>query len=64
MGIFYNREKAGGDITTWEEFFAIPEKTGNNITMVDDMREVMAVGLGISLSGSPGPLPKMTTCST
>ena len=45
VGIFYNREKAGGDITTWEEFFAIPEKTGNNITMVDDMREVMAVGL-------------------
>lgn len=45
VGIFYNREKSGGDITSWEEFFAIPEKTGNNITMVDDMREVMAVGL-------------------
>ncbi|MEP4197071.1 MAG: spermidine/putrescine ABC transporter substrate-binding protein [Aliishimia sp.] len=45
VGIFYNREKAGGDIASWEEFFAIPEKTGNNITMIDDMREVMAVGL-------------------
>ncbi len=45
VGIFYNREKAGGDISSWREFFAIPEKTGNNITMVDDMREVMAVGL-------------------
>lgn len=48
VGIFYNREKAGGDITSWEEFFAIPEKTGNNITMVDDMREVMAVGLMVN----------------
>ena len=45
VGIFYNREKSGGDISTWEEFFAIPDKTGNNITMIDDMREVMAVGL-------------------
>lgn len=45
VGIFYNREKSGGDITSWDEFFAIPEKTGNTITMIDDMREVLAVGL-------------------
>lgn len=48
VGIFYNREKAGGDITSWEDFFAIPEKTGNKITMIDDMREIMAVGLMVN----------------
>ncbi len=45
VGIFYNRELSGGDITSWEEFFAIPEKTGNNITLVDDMREIIGIGL-------------------
>ncbi|SDD57137.1 polyamine ABC transporter substrate-binding protein [Ruegeria marina] len=45
VGIFYNREKSGGDITSWEEFFAIPGKTGNKITLLDDMREVLGIGL-------------------
>lgn len=45
VGIFYNREKSGGDITSWEEFFAIPGKTGNKITLLDDMREVLSIGL-------------------
>ena len=43
-GIFYN-EKVTGPITGWADFLAIPEKTGGKITMLDDMREVMAVGL-------------------
>ncbi|MEO9823848.1 MAG: spermidine/putrescine ABC transporter substrate-binding protein [Paracoccaceae bacterium] len=53
VGIFYNREMAGGDITSWKDFFAIPAATGNNITLLDDMREVMAVGMmanGISVN--------------
>lgn len=45
VGLFYNSEAAGGEITSWADFFAIPEKTGNKITMLNDMREVMAVGL-------------------
>ncbi|MEP1767580.1 MAG: spermidine/putrescine ABC transporter substrate-binding protein [Sulfitobacter sp.] len=45
VGLFYNRELAGGDITSWEEFFAIPSKTGQKITLLDDMREVLAIGL-------------------
>jgi len=45
VGIFYNKELSGGDITSWAEFFAIPEKTGNKITVLDDMREVLAIGL-------------------
>jgi spermidine/putrescine transport system substrate-binding protein len=48
VGIFYNREMAGGDVTSWEDFFAIPGKTGNKITLLDDMREVLAIGLMVN----------------
>lgn len=44
VGIFYN-EDITGPITGWEDFFNVPEKTGGKITILDDMREVMAVGL-------------------
>lgn len=44
VGIFYN-EKVTGPVTGWEDFFAIPEKTGGKITLLDDMREVLAIGL-------------------
>ena len=44
VGIFYNREMVSGDITSWADFFAIPEQTGNSITLLDDMREVLAIG--------------------
>lgn len=44
VGIFYN-EKITGPITSWADFFAVPEKTGGKITLLDDMREVLAIGL-------------------
>lgn len=44
VGIFYN-EDVTGPITGWADFFAIPEKTGAKITILDDMREVLAAGL-------------------
>ncbi|MCB2095484.1 MAG: spermidine/putrescine ABC transporter substrate-binding protein [Rhodobacteraceae bacterium] len=44
VGIFYN-EDITGPITGWADFFNIPEKTGAKITLLDDMREVMAIGL-------------------
>lgn len=44
VGIFYN-EKITGPINGWADFFAIPEKTGGKITLLDDMREVLAIGL-------------------
>jgi spermidine/putrescine transport system substrate-binding protein len=44
VGVFYN-EKITGPITSWADFFAIPEKTGGKITLLDDMREVLAIGL-------------------
>ena len=43
VGIFYN-ETVTGPITGWADFLAIPEKTGGKITLLDDMREVIAIG--------------------
>lgn len=43
VGIFYN-ETVTGPITGWADFFAVPEKTGAKITLLDDMREVIAIG--------------------
>ena len=50
VGIFYN-EDVTGPITGWTDFFAIPEKTGGKITLLDDMREVLAIGL--IMNGKP-----------
>lgn len=44
VGIVYNKTMVP-EITSWEDFFAVPEATGQKITLLDDMREVMAVGL-------------------
>lgn len=44
VGVFYN-EKITGPISSWADFFAVPEKTGGKITLLDDMREVLAIGL-------------------
>jgi spermidine/putrescine transport system substrate-binding protein len=43
VGIFYN-ETVTGPIAGWADFLAIPEKTGAKITLLDDMREVIAIG--------------------
>jgi spermidine/putrescine transport system substrate-binding protein len=44
VGIFYNQDVTG-PITGWADFFAIPEKTGGRIALLDDMREVIGAGL-------------------
>lgn len=44
VGIFYN-ENVTGPIAGWDDFFAIPQKTGKKITLLDDMREVLGMGL-------------------
>lgn len=44
VGIYYN-EDVTGPIAGWEDFFAVPERTGGKISLLDDMREVMAIGL-------------------
>lgn len=43
VGILYNK-KLVGSINSWEEFFNLP-KDGKKIAMLDDMREVIGVGL-------------------
>ncbi|MDH3672727.1 MAG: spermidine/putrescine ABC transporter substrate-binding protein [Gammaproteobacteria bacterium] len=44
VGIVYNKTKVP-EITSWEDFFAIPDKYGEKITMLDDLRETIGVGL-------------------
>ncbi|QPM90282.1 ABC transporter substrate-binding protein [Pseudooceanicola algae] len=43
VGIFYNKALAG-DITGWEDFFALGEE-GKKITLLDDLRETIGIGL-------------------
>lgn len=44
VGIFYNKTKVP-EIKSWADFFAIPEKYGEKIAILDDMRETIGVGL-------------------
>ncbi|MCX8996975.1 spermidine/putrescine ABC transporter substrate-binding protein [Rhizobiaceae bacterium BDR2-2] len=44
VGVFYN-ENVTGPVESWADFFAIPDKTGARISLLDDMREVLGVGL-------------------
>jgi len=44
VGIFYNKELVP-EVESWADFFAIPDKHGEDIIMLPDMREVISVGL-------------------
>ena len=44
VGIVYNKTIVP-QITSWDDFFAIPDKYGAKITMLDDLRETLGVGL-------------------
>lgn len=44
VGVFYN-EDVTGPIASWAEFFDVPAKTGGKIALLDDMREVLSIGL-------------------
>ncbi len=44
VGIVYNKTKVP-EITGWDDFFAIPDTHGEKITMLDDLRETIGVGL-------------------
>lgn len=45
VGIFYNRKILGKDITGWKDLIATVKEKGLKFTLLDDMREVLAVGL-------------------
>jgi spermidine/putrescine transport system substrate-binding protein len=51
VGIVYNREVLGKDITGWKDLLATVKEKGLKFTLLDDMREVIAVGL--ILNGKP-----------
>jgi len=44
VGIVYNKTLVP-EVTGWEDFFAIPDQYGGKITMLDDLRETLGVGL-------------------
>ncbi|MGI9331700.1 MAG: polyamine ABC transporter substrate-binding protein [Gammaproteobacteria bacterium] len=44
VGIVYNKTIVP-ELTSWEDFFAVPDKHGGKITMLDDLRETLGVGL-------------------
>ncbi|HEV7370687.1 spermidine/putrescine ABC transporter substrate-binding protein [Arenibaculum sp.] len=44
VGIFYNKTRVP-EVKSWADFFAIPETTGGEIILLDDMRETIAIGL-------------------
>jgi len=45
VGIFYNRKILGKDVTGWKDLIETVQAKGLKFTLLDDMREVMAVGL-------------------
>ncbi|WP_119390072.1 ABC transporter substrate-binding protein [Taklimakanibacter lacteus] len=45
VGIFYNRKVAGGDIKSWQQLFDYAAKNPGRITLLDDLRETLGVGL-------------------
>ncbi|MDO6585260.1 spermidine/putrescine ABC transporter substrate-binding protein [Salipiger sp. 1_MG-2023] len=49
VGIVYNKALAG-EITGWEDFFALGE-AGKKITLLDDLRET--IGIGLIMTGAP-----------
>ncbi len=45
VGIFYNRKILGKDISGWKDLIATVKEKKLKFTLLDDMREVLAVGL-------------------
>ena len=45
VGILYNRTVLGKDITGWKDLIATVKEKGLKFTLIDDMREVLGVGL-------------------
>jgi spermidine/putrescine transport system substrate-binding protein len=44
VGIFYNKTRVP-ELRSWKEFFEFAEKNPGSVTMLDDMRETLGVGL-------------------
>lgn len=45
VGIFYNKKVVGGEIESWEDLFDYAAKNPGRITLLDDMRETLGIGL-------------------
>lgn len=45
VGIFYNRDVVGKDLTSWKDFFEWAAANPGKITLLDDLRETLGIGL-------------------
>lgn len=45
VGIFYNRKVVGKDITSWKDLFDYAAANPGMITLLDDLRETLGIGL-------------------
>jgi spermidine/putrescine transport system substrate-binding protein len=45
VGIYYNKERIPEGLTSWADFFAYAAENPGSVTLLDDMREVIGVGL-------------------
>lgn len=45
VGIFYNKKAVGGELKSWKDFFDFAAKNPGKITLLDDMRETLGIGL-------------------
>ena len=45
VGIFYNKKIVGGDLKSWADFFDYAAKNPGKITLLDDLRETLGIGL-------------------
>lgn len=45
VGIFYNRKVVGGEITSWKDLFEYAAENPGRVTLLDDMRETLGIGL-------------------
>ena len=45
VGIFYNKKVVGGELKSWKDFFDFAAKNPGKITLLDDLRETLGIGL-------------------
>ena len=45
VGIFYNKKVVGHDLTSWADLFEYAKKNPGKITLLDDLRETLGIGL-------------------
>jgi spermidine/putrescine transport system substrate-binding protein len=45
VGIFYNKKVVGRDLTSWQDLFDYAARNPGKVTLLDDLRETLGIGL-------------------